>query len=457
MKFYKIILFVYLLYIQIFPITQDNNQLLLLGIILMTSLLKHAHVSKLVGKEFSLNQVGINILTILMINSFIFTAYGFLKNQPGASEYVLLDITLPLIYIIILLADNSKDRLKMINLSFTLSTLVIGIFFALQMLNFGGASDFIIKLSDSEVDQRVAFDQYGTVVGLRFIPLYSLSYLTPISLHSLGESLNKIFTTSSSKNTIKNTWQDYLLLLLNFFSFNASLLCMFVAARQGLIVGFFASLIILLLLSLFYPQVSNTKSIISLASIENLKGMKASMIRLIIMILISGILLLSVNKVANFIKIDFEYLQGFSAKNKEDLERIGQANALVSEWSGSPVIGHGNGSVSTWIRDPDRPWRYELSFLLRLQNTGLIGTTITYSTMIYLCYILFVRFSMTGNKFILYSLAGLISLLIADLTNPYTTRFTVSYYIYYCVWLSMLPDQNLMILDNVKYSRKRCV
>lgn len=436
----NLLLFIYLLYIQILPITQDNNQVAVLALLLFASIFfskyKHLNYGQ---KKFIPHENGLSIIGLLLWSSIIFTAFGSISGQPGASDYFLLDIIFPVIYIIIFCSDYSYERLKIFNLSFTVASFIIGVLFLLQLFNFAGGTEFLIKLSEDENSQRVATDKDGVIGGLRFIPLYSLSYLTPITLHFLGDSIGKISKYENHEIGFKNLKKEYLLLFVNFFNFNTSILCVFVASRQGLIVGFLVSLI-----SISFLFFSNAR-----------KNMQTHIIRLFTLLFISGVLISIINGLVGFIKIDYDYFQGFLSKNDQDVERIGQLSSLIDSWWKSPIIGHGNGSTSSWIRDLERPWRYELSFFLRLQNTGLVGTSVYFTAMGYLCFKLFRKFHKTGDKVFISSLAGLISLLIADLTNPYTIRFTVFYYIYYCIWLSMIPDENLMISGKIVRSENK--
>lgn len=431
---YKILLFGYLLFVQILPVTQDGVQLALLVIVFFLALLQHYNKTTAISQKiFSSTSKKYLALKVLFINSIIFTLFGFVTNQPGAFDYLLLDIILPLVFLTIFFAGDRDNVTKIINYSFIVATFIIGILFLLQILNFGGASDFLITLGSSDEDQRVA-QQDGKVTGLRFIPLYSLSYLAPISLHNLSQSINKLLSRAGFTST-KNIWIEILLVIISFFNFTTAVLCIFLSGRQGLILGFFASLALLIALQFFMSSFSKT---------ENKQQLK-HVTGVVIVVLILPLMILLVNNLVEFIKIDYEYFQSFLAKNESDFERIGQFQSLVNGWYTSPLFGHGNGSTVSWIRDEERPWRYELGYLLRLNNTGLAGFSI-YSFGIFLIFVsLIKKFYVTGKILYISALAGLISLLIADGTNPYMIRFTVSYYLYYCLWLSITNDSSKIL------------
>ena len=370
-------------------------------------------------------------LEIIFINSFIFTSFGFLASRPGAEEFLFLETIFPLIYLAIFFTGHRDTVIKILNLCFTISTFIIGVLFLIQVFGFGEGNDILSILGDSSELQGVATNSDGQVTGLRFMPLYSLSYLTSISLHNLANSINNFFSETQSKNVIT----EKLLIIIHFFNFSTTLFCIILSGRQGLILGFIGSLLLITAAQIVVSTTWKSKSI-------NYIKQGRKHIRLILgTILFFVVLVLLVNNIVAFVKIDYEYIQNFTAKNGGDMERIGQLASLVDSWSNSPIIGHGNGSTVSVVRDAARPWRYELSYMMRLNNMGLLGITIYFFGVSLICISLAKNFYKTGKIVYMSSLAGLLSLLIADGTNPYMVRFTVLYYFYYCLWLSMNTEE----------------
>jgi hypothetical protein len=426
---YIVLVFIYFVYIQVFPITQDTVQLAIVSILIASAILNF--FMGLSTKKFPKKNKNSIALEILILNSFIFTSFGFLASRPGAEEYLFLETIFPLIYLAIFSTGNRDAMVRILNLCFTTSTFLIGVLFLMQIMNFGGGNDLLTILGDSSELQGVATNSDGQVTGLRFMPLYSLSYLTSISLHNLANSINKSF----SKKNIKNTALENFSIIINLFNFSTTLFCIILSGRQGLIVGFFGSLLLIMTAQIIVSSTWKSKSI-------NYIKEGGKHLRLILStILFFVLLILLVNNFVEFVKIDYEYIQGFMVKNGGDMERIGQFSSLVNSWYDSPIIGHGNGSTVSVIRDSARPWRYELGYMMRLNNMGLLGISIHFFGVSLICISLAKNFYKTGKIVYMSSLAGLLSLLIADGTNPYMVRFTVLYYLYYCLWLSMNREE----------------
>ncbi len=442
---YNLLIFIYFVYIQVLPITQDNIQLVLLAAIIFNTFFKFSQSMSSFTKKFLSENKNLLAFKILMINSFIFTSFGLITNKPGAEEYFFLDTIFPLLYLAIFSTGKSDNFVKMISLCFTISTFIIGVIFILQMLNFGGGSDFLASLSDSSEIEGVATNSDGKVTGIRFIPLASLSYLTSVSFHDLAHSITDFQRKIKLKNIDKV--RGSFLIAINLFNFTSTLFCIIMSGRQGLLVGFISSLVIIVIVQTI---ASSTQKYKNMRYVE--EGRKHIMLMLST-ILFFIILVSFANNVVDIIHIDYETLiKGFTEKNKGDVERIGQFNSLLDGWYESPIIGHGNGAAVSLVRNDERPWRYELGYILRLNNMGLLGTGIHCFGLLLICINLFKNFYKSGKIFYMSSLAGLLSLLFADGTNPYLIRFTVFYYLYYCLWLSMNKETSFVKQDILRKS-----
>jgi hypothetical protein len=436
---YNLLVFIYFIYVQVLPTTQDSIQLAIMLMLIATTVLKFVmglSTQKPLNKPLNKNK-NLVAFKILIINSFIFTSFGFLANQPGAEELLFLETIFPLIYLVMFSTGSRDNMVRILNLCFTTSTFIIGVLFLLQILNFGGGSDFLINLSDSSEVQGIATNSDGRLTGLRFIPLYSLSYLTSISLHNLASSINEFFRKTQSKN-IKNILMENFTIIIHLFNFSSTLFCIILSGRQGLILGFLGSLLLIIVVQWIVSSRWKDTSINYIKQGgQHIKFMLSTILFFIVLILL-------VNSLVEFVKIDYEYIQSFMSKNEGDTERIGQFSSLANGWYDSPIIGHGNGSTVPVVRDPARPWRYELGYMMRLNNMGLLGISMHFIGISLICISLIKNFYKTGKIVYMSSLAGLFSLLIADGTNPYMVRFTVLYYLYYCLWLSMNKEDPVL-------------
>jgi hypothetical protein len=438
---YNLVFFICFIYLQVLPTTQDPIQFFLIFLLLAGSLFRFSQsissvTSKISSKDKNVDERKKTLaFKIIMINSLVFTLFGLMANQPGASEYLLIETIIPLVYLAIFFTGKSNANIsKLINLCFTISTFIIGIIFILQMLSFGGVIDSLGSLSDSsEIDGIATTD--SKVTGLRFIPLPSLAYLTPISLHNLADSINKRFLKAQSKD-IKKVLAEYFLIVVYLFNFTSTLVCIILSGRQGLLVGFLGSLLVIIIVQILASFTRRHKNTMYVKAGEQHIIMIAGIISFFV------VLILLTTNVVDFISINADLINAFIAKNAVDSERIGQFNSLIDSWHQSPIIGHGNGSVVSVIRNEVRPWRYELGYILKLNNTGLLGLSIHFFGVFLICTSLIKKFYQTGDVNYISSLAGLLSLLIADGTNPYMIRFTVLYYFYYCLWLSMHEESS---------------
>jgi hypothetical protein len=436
---HDILVFIYFVYIQILPITHDSVQLVILSIIIATTLWKFIiGLSKKKALKVSKNYFA---LKLIIINSLLFTLFGFIANRPGAEEFLFLETIFPLIYLAIFSTGNSDKMIRNINLCFTISTFIIGVLFIIQVLNFTGGIDFMVSLNDSsEIEGTATTD--GTITGLRFIPLYSLSYLTSISLHNLASSINNFLSKAQAQSQKKkDVLRENFLIIIHLFNFSSTLFCIILSGRQGLIVGFVSSISLIVIIQIVVSTLSFNWKNKSMKYVE--KGGKH--IRFILSTIVFFIvLILLVNNFVEFVKIDYGYIQNFLEKNGGDMERIGQFSALADAWSDSPIIGHGNGSTVPFVRDLGRPWRYELGYMTKLNNMGLLGISLYFFGIALICTSLIKNFYKTGKIVYISSLGGLFSLLVADGTNPYMVRFTVLYYLYYCLWLSMNKEDSFL-------------
>jgi len=114
--------------------------------------------------------------------------------------------------------------------------------------------------------------------------------------------------------------------------------------------------------------------------------------------------------------------------------RYQQAVALWQGWQEKPWFGHGHGAVAAVIRNEERPWQYELSYLALLFHTGIIGVLL-YAACIGWVYwqgLRVIRQSPAYGPWMLAALAGMSGALIAHATNPYVNTFDF-------MWVIFLP------------------
>jgi drug/metabolite transporter (DMT)-like permease len=126
----------------------------------------------------------------------------------------------------------------------------------------------------------------------------------------------------------------------------------------------------------------------------------------------------------------------FSDVNNEDaFARKLQFDALLHGWIESPLIGDGHGGgASEYIRVPEMPYDYELSYMALLFHTGLIGIFIYGGAVIWLFLKTFsvIRRRPEAAGMLIPLLTGLTCFLIANTSNPYLEKFDY-------LWTLFLP------------------
>lgn len=173
-----------------------------------------------------------------------------------------------------------------------------------------------------------------------------------------------------------------------------------------------------------------------------------------------GLILLLVIGTLVFLDVTFDdiwtdFVSGFDFSNykKEDVfTRKLQFDALLHGWMNSPIIGagHGAGAIE-FIRNPEAPFDYELSYMSLLFHTGLLGFLIYSSSVIWLFFrsVKLVRKLPCAAEMLIPTLTGLACFLIANTSNPYLEKFDY-------LWTLFLPvailNAYLMNTNSLKIS-----
>lgn len=115
------------------------------------------------------------------------------------------------------------------------------------------------------------------------------------------------------------------------------------------------------------------------------------------------------------------------------LTRDIQSKALLDQWEQKPLLGFGFGATCVNYKSSyEIPWAYELSYVSKLMNSGIIGLSIYF---FYLFYLIFsqVPFLRVNYFFYLANMAGFLSIIIANASNPYLDSFEYMWMIYFQV------------------------
>lgn len=388
----KLKIFLILLFLMIFfPMTLEFLYIkaILFGVVLVLTLflmtIKH--------KIIKIDKQVLLMLVLFIGYSFFSSLYGIISNNPGALKQMQIYVLWPLIYILILFNfDYVKNYLKLYKMIKWSINLIILYGFYMIISHLGILDLGLINLPSFE--ETVVIN--GWIVSMRYPGLNSVAY-------GIGFILGIIFIMINNK---KNNFHAilYTLVLLIFT---------FITGRR---VYFLLVLIIFFIISNLkvHPFIKNQKKIIYISLIS---GMALSIFFL------GNWLGIEINKIIDY---------GFSAFDMKEFgneQRFLQIKYLVEGWLESPItflIGHGHGSYSDLIiRSYEMPWAYEVFYIALLFQTGLVGLLIYITFFIFIVYksLKLIKYNYDLTYYILPLTTGLISLLIASVSNPYLMRF----------------------------------
>ncbi len=145
---------------------------------------------------------------------------------------------------------------------------------------------------------------------------------------------------------------------------------------------------------------------------------------------------------------DFTYR--FTSAFTDETERTDQYIALMNVFYDNFIFGSGFGKgVNQCIRKPEAPWQYELSYILQLYNTGILGMTFYILLIFSVYYLIYKNMSSYINKEYMFIglslLIGLSNFLFANATNP-------TLYTYDFMWVLFFPIALINVLIKRKYN-----
>jgi hypothetical protein len=123
-----------------------------------------------------------------------------------------------------------------------------------------------------------------------------------------------------------------------------------------------------------------------------------------------------------------------------------QSEQLIQGFSNNFILGSGFGGQVDIVRNSERPWVFELTYVQMLFNFGLTGMVswfILFSTFFFIAIMKIRTFSGEKSEYIS-MLVGLVSVLIVSWSNPYLKSFD------YIFILSIIP----LIISSI--NRKKC-
>jgi len=333
---------------------------------------------------------------ILLIYGCAWTFIGIVNNNPGVVGAFRLNVIWVLLFMTFICGINSYKIFYSLIRTLIIGALMISTYNIISLL-------YMLKLWPDQL--FIAFD-LGSRIGIHpgYIQLVahnigSLVFLAPflISVFILEEK---------GKNYGVNN-------KLFIFTLILTVIVVFLSGRRILLLLFAITPIIVITFSIITKSKYNVRKVVGI---------------FIFIIIIIAIIFFSQWNFSGYIE---RFLEAF--KNSPDNVRIIQHRALIQAFTKAPVLGSGFGKgVQEVIRSSERPWSYELSYSLKLYNTGLLGFIIFigYTAWIYIMGFKIIKRNNTKDSLMISLLVGMTGFLIANATNPYFGTFDLKWFIF---------------------------
>jgi hypothetical protein len=340
---------------------------------------------------------------ILLVYGNIWSFIGVVNNNPGAIDSFRLSVIWVLIYMVFICGINSYKIFYSLIKTLTISSLIISAYNIITLL----------VVLEWWPDQLFIALDLGSRIGIH--PGYIQFTAHNIgSLHFLVPFLISVYVLEEKERLFKvNNKLFFLTLIL-------TIAIAFLSGRRSLLLVFFITPIVIVFFNGIAGNKTNTKKIIG----------KLMFIFIIIVIVVA---IISFSLQWNFSAFIKNFFEAFNISS--DNVRVSQYKALTDAFTHVPIFGSGFGKgVQEVVRSSKRPWNYELSYSLRLYNTGLLGIIIYIGCIawIYITGFKIVKRNNIKDSLIISLLVGMTGFLIANATNPYFGSFDF-------MWVIFLP------------------
>lgn len=385
--------------------------LLVLAIVFPTVLL----VPKIIFLLFSLTLtflmlirggVLISVRWILVVLCYVIlgvgsSMYGVAVGAPGAVRVLSVMAVYPALFLLLGFTYKSSDSDRLFNVFVLAAWLLIVVDLAYALSNIYFPGNFYVAYIERLYEEGAVIDSEDLYYKFTIPNISSLLFLLPFFLSSF-------FWNSRGRGRLNLALICFFLLLISIMS-----------GRRALLIAFLAGPLIAYFLGVFNLN-KNT---------NNLGGRKK---RWFYVLLAAAAALYFLQKLEFF---DFYVSQIQSIfdfeNNYSNQERSLQFDALLNGLLDSPFFGSGAGAATSYVRSETQPWAYELSYMALLFQYGIIGF------MFYAVGVLYIIFQLRkiarlekDNQFPAFYLAGMLSFLIANATNPYLAKFDYMWVIF---------------------------
>jgi len=346
-----------------------------------------------------------------VLTGLAWAVYGQLKGNPGAIPTMTVMVAYPLLLPLLAFSYKEEDAPGLHSL-FLNSAILLAVFDIFFIMTSIVSPDNPLALLMRELHQdTVVIDNAETYFKFTMPNIASAIFLLPYAVISA-------FSGMPRKR----------------LAIMASILLSVVLILSGRRAGFIAPLLAIISLPVIFarkPKIPTAKSLIKI-------------LLYCLVFLLIAVIGFSIYYGSEYYFKSIESILNFSS-NASNLERAAQFYALVEGIDASPLFGHGAGAAASYTRSETQAWAYELSYLAFIFQYGLCGFVIYAAGICMLSYTLIFAIHRKGlRSFEFCYLAGFISFMIANATNPYLAKFDYMWVIFIPVAIlnrQMAPKQ----------------
>jgi len=393
-----------------FPLSWPAYMLFFLMVFLPVS--QNTLMGWLIGITVSLIAIGVLLgfkrialdRSILLWSMFYFAlglsyiTLGLNNGNPGATFSILVFVLWPLVFLLFISAGSNLRIITNLLRIMVIATIAIGLAAINYALwSYGWLPDELYF--DINVGRSIGFYEGYTEMGL--YNLSSLIFLVPFLITSL------MVYSNDYRPFMRKRWLWLALTL--------GLIAVLLGGRRALLlVTFIAPVFAGIFISWLPGRLKLTRNLRILFSL----------LGLVMLVVVAGILL-SMAFEWNWQGVTTMFLEGFDFESDESAwERQAQYYSLVDSWKENKLFGAGLGAATTYSRS-ERPWEYELQYVLLLFHTGIIGFILYSSGVVWIyrkAYLL-IRSGTRLSPHMIPVMTGTSCFLVANATNPYLQAF----------------------------------
>ncbi|MEQ6341785.1 MAG: O-antigen ligase family protein [Gammaproteobacteria bacterium] len=362
------------------------------------------------GSNFKLHRSIAGWTLIFVTTSAVFMVVGAVGAAPGALRVGTVYVLWPLVFTMLIGGLISEISIRKLIAVLIWAGIAIGIYGATY---FGHVLGWLPNALYIEIDQGQGIGLYEGYVEYNMYSISTLLFLVPFLFAALVH-WRKLGAT----------------IVARYWLWLAFLLCLGLAFASGR-----RALWLILLIA---PVVYWILSWLSVSSVDSRAATTSRIPALLLLVIVIAAVLwylqikldLDLSAMAEQLFSAFD----FSGERSASL-RAEQAQALFSEWQNRPLLGYGHGAAARGsLRSYEFPWAYELSYLALLFHTGLLGTLVYASCVVWVYWqgLKVARHSLAYGYLMIPILVGTTCFLIGNATNPYLEKFDF-------MWVIFLP------------------